>query len=57
MPLYSTASDQIGLGLSAVYGDNKHMHNLLRRDRRHRPAPAYKAYTAKAGFENLTKPP
>jgi outer membrane protein len=54
MPLYSTASDQVGLGLSAVYGDNKHMQTYYGVTAAQASRTAFKAYTAKAGFENLT---
>jgi outer membrane scaffolding protein for murein synthesis (MipA/OmpV family) len=54
VPLYTTASDQVGLGLSAVYGDDKHMQTYYGVTAAQASRTAFKAYTAKAGFENVT---
>lgn len=53
-PLYTSASDQIGLGASAEYGDRKHAQTYFGVTARQSAASGYKAYTAKAGFENVT---
>ncbi|MTV38763.1 MipA/OmpV family protein [Duganella radicis] len=53
-PLYTSATDQIGFGASAEYGDRKHMQTYFGVTARQSAASGYKAYTAKAGFENVT---
>jgi outer membrane protein len=53
-PLYTSASDQVGLAAAAVYGDNKHMQTYFGVTAAQSAASGYRAYTAKAGFENLT---
>ncbi|WP_373991585.1 MipA/OmpV family protein [Duganella sp. BuS-21] len=53
-PLYSDAGDQIGWGVSAVYGDRKHNQTYFGVTSAQSAASGYQRYTAKAGFENLT---
>jgi outer membrane scaffolding protein for murein synthesis (MipA/OmpV family) len=53
MPLYSDASDQISLGASAVYGDNKHAQTYFGVTAAQGARSGYKAYTAKGGFETV----
>ncbi|SHN33165.1 Outer membrane scaffolding protein for murein synthesis, MipA/OmpV family [Duganella sacchari] len=52
--LYTTASDQIGLSVSAEYGDKKHNQTYFGVTTTQSAASGYRAYTAKAGFNNLT---
>ncbi|MYM68001.1 MipA/OmpV family protein [Pseudoduganella sp. FT55W] len=52
-PLYSDATDQIGLGMSATYGDRKHMQTYYGVTERQSIYSNYRPYTAKAGFENV----
>ena len=51
MPLYTSASDQIGFSTSAVYGDNKHAQTYFGVTAAQSARSGYKAYTAKGGFE------
>ena len=52
--LYSDSTDQIGFGMSATYGDNKHMQTYYGVTARQNIYSGYRTYTAKAGFENVT---
>jgi outer membrane scaffolding protein for murein synthesis (MipA/OmpV family) len=52
-PLYTDASDQIGFGASAVYGDDKHSQTYFGVTAAQSAASGYKAYSAKGGFENV----
>jgi outer membrane scaffolding protein for murein synthesis (MipA/OmpV family) len=52
-PLYTSATDQIGFGASAVYGDNKRMQTYFGVTAEQSAASGYKAYSAKAGFESV----
>ena len=54
MPLYTSASDQIGFKTSAVYGDNKHAQTYFGVTATQSLYSGYKAYTAKSGFENVS---
>ena len=54
LPLYSTTNDQIGLGASAVYGDNKHMRTYFGVSDAQSLRSGYRAYRAKAGFETVS---
>jgi outer membrane scaffolding protein for murein synthesis (MipA/OmpV family) len=53
-PLYSNSTDQVRLGASAVYGDNKHMQTYFGVTERQSMYSGYKTYQAKSGFENVT---
>lgn len=53
-PLYSSAGDQVGVGVSALYGDGKHMQTYFGVSAAQSAASGYRAYGAGAGFENLT---
>lgn len=53
LPLYRSNADQIGLGMSAVYGDNKHMQTYFGVTAAQSATSGYRAYTAKGGFENV----
>jgi len=52
--LYGDSTDQIGFGVSASYGDNKHMQTYYGVTARQSINSGYRPYTAKAGFENVT---
>lgn len=52
-PLYTDATDQIGVGASAVYGDNKHMQTYFGVTAAQSAASGYRTYSAKGGFENV----
>jgi outer membrane scaffolding protein for murein synthesis (MipA/OmpV family) len=54
MPLYSDSTDQIGFGMSATYGDRKHMQTYYGVTAIQSKQSGYRQYTAKAGFENVT---
>jgi outer membrane scaffolding protein for murein synthesis (MipA/OmpV family) len=54
MPLYTSATDQIGFGASAVYGDNQHMQTYFGVTAAQSAASGYRAYNAKGGFEHVT---
>lgn len=54
VPLYTTASDQVGFGASAEYGDKKHNQTYFGVTAKQSAASGYKQYTAKAGFENVS---
>lgn len=54
MPLYTSASDQIGFKASAVYGDNKHAQTYFGVTALQSANSGYKPYTAKAGFESVS---
>jgi len=51
--LYASATDRIGLGLQAVYGDNKHMQTYFGVTAEQSARSGYRQYRAKAGFENV----
>jgi outer membrane protein len=52
MPLYTSASDQIGLSASATYGDDKHMQTYFGVTATQSALSGYRIYSAKGGFEN-----
>lgn len=52
-PLYNDSTDQVNFGLSASYGDNKHMQTYYGVTARQTIYSGYRTYTAKAGFENV----
>jgi len=52
--LYSDSTDQIGFGMSATYGDRKHMQTYFGVTANQSQLSGYRQYTAKAGFENVT---
>jgi len=52
MPLYTSASDQIGLSASATYGDDKHMQTYYGVTAAQSALSGYRIYSAKGGFEN-----
>lgn len=54
MPLYTTASDQVGLSASTEYGDKKHMQTYFGVTDAQSATSGYKAYTAKSGFANVS---
>ncbi|HEX8404636.1 MAG TPA: MipA/OmpV family protein [Duganella sp.] len=54
VPLYSGTNDQVGLGASAVYGDNKHAQTYFGVSDAQSLRSGYKAYRAKAGFESVS---
>jgi outer membrane scaffolding protein for murein synthesis (MipA/OmpV family) len=54
LPLYTSASDQIGFKAGAVYGDNKHAQTYFGVTPTQTIYSGYKTYTAKAGFENVS---
>lgn len=54
VPLYSGTNDQIGLGASAVYGDNKHAQTYFGVTSEQSLRSGYKAYRAKSGFETVS---
>jgi outer membrane scaffolding protein for murein synthesis (MipA/OmpV family) len=54
VPLYSGTNDQVGLGASAVYGDNKHAQTYFGVSGAQSLRSGYKAYRAKAGFESVS---
>jgi len=54
VPLYSGANDQVSLGGSAVYGDNKHMQTYFGVTGAQSARSGYKAYQAKSGFETVS---
>lgn len=53
MPLYSGTNDQVGLGVSAVYGDDKHMQTYFGVSAAQSLRSGYRSYQAKAGFETV----
>jgi outer membrane scaffolding protein for murein synthesis (MipA/OmpV family) len=53
-PLYTNTTDQIGFGASAVYADNKYMQTYFGVTDLQSARSGYKAYQAKAGFENVS---
>jgi outer membrane scaffolding protein for murein synthesis (MipA/OmpV family) len=53
-PLYSDSSDQIGFGMSATYGDNKHMQTYYGVTAMQSLQSGYRQYRAKGGIENVT---
>jgi len=53
-PLYTSASDQVGFGASAEYGDRKHVQTYFGVTERQSTSSGYRPYTTKAGFENVT---
>lgn len=53
VPLYSGTNDQVGLGGSAVYGDNKHMRTYFGVTGAQSARSGYSAYQPKAGFEAI----
>lgn len=54
MPVYTTASDQVGMSVSTQYADKKHMQTYFGVTAVQSAASGYKAYTAKGGFANVT---
>lgn len=54
VPLYSGSNDQVGLGASAVYGDNKHAQTYFGVTSAQSLRSGYKAYRAKSGFESVS---
>jgi len=52
--LYTSATDQVGVGASAVYADNKYMQTYFGVTTAQSATSGYKAYTAKGGFENVS---
>ncbi|MRW94602.1 MipA/OmpV family protein [Duganella sp. FT80W] len=52
--LYADTSDQIGWGVSALYGDRKHAQTWFGVTAAQSAASGYRAYRAGAGFENVT---
>jgi outer membrane scaffolding protein for murein synthesis (MipA/OmpV family) len=51
--LYSDTTDQIGFGMSATYGDNKHMQTYYGVTARQNIYSGYREYKAKGGIENV----
>ncbi|MYM98313.1 MipA/OmpV family protein [Duganella vulcania] len=54
MPLYTTASDQVGLSASTEYADKKHMQTYFGVTAAQSAASGYQAYTPKSGFTNVS---
>jgi outer membrane scaffolding protein for murein synthesis (MipA/OmpV family) len=54
VPLYSGTNDQVSLGGSAVYGDNKHMQTYFGVTGAQSARSGFKAYQAKSGFETVS---
>lgn len=54
VPLYSGTNDQVSLGGSAVYGDNKHAQTYFGVTGAQSARSGYRAYQAKAGFETVS---
>ncbi len=54
VPLYSSTDDQVSLGGSAVYGDNKHMQTYFGVTNAQNLRSGYTAYQAKRGFETVS---
>jgi len=54
MPLYSDNTDQLSIGASASYGDNKHMQTYYGVTATQSLNSGYRQYRAKAGFENVS---
>lgn len=52
LPLYTSASDQIGFKAGAVYGDNKHAQTYFGVTAAQSLASGYRPFSAKAGFES-----
>ncbi|MGV7211377.1 MipA/OmpV family protein [Oxalobacteraceae bacterium A2-2] len=53
-PLYRSATDQVGVGLSALYGDGKHAQTYFGVTAAQSARSGYRAYSAGGGLENLT---
>jgi len=53
LPLYSSASDQVGLGASAVYGDDKHARTYFGVTAAQSASSGYRVYGAKGGLETV----
>lgn len=53
-PLYTSASDQVSFGASAVYGDNKHAQTYFGVTAAQSQRSGYSAYRASGGFETAS---
>jgi outer membrane protein len=54
MALYSSASDQVGLGVAAQYGDSRHMQTWFGVSAAQSARSGYRQYQPKAGLEQVT---
>lgn len=54
VPLFSSKSDQFGLNLGTTYGDRKYNQSNFGVTAAQSSSSGYKAFNAKAGFENVT---